>query len=78
MDGTNLVRGALLNPSAPAEAGWQVAATLDPNGDGKTDLLFQHDDGTMAVWLMNGIDLISGELLNPANPGSGWRIAGPR
>ena len=78
MDGTNLVRGALLNPSAPAEEGWRVAATLDLNGDRKTDLLFQHDDGTMAVWLMDGINLISGQLLNPANPGSGWRIAGPR
>jgi len=41
-------------------------------------LLFQHDDGTVAVWLMDGINLISGQLLNPADPGSGWRIAGPR
>ena len=48
------------------------------NGDGKTDLLFQHDDGTVAVWLMDGINLISGEFLNPEDPGSGWRIAGPR
>jgi hypothetical protein len=78
MDGTNLVRGALLNPSAPGEDGWRVATTLDLNGDGKTDLLFQHDDGTVAVWLMDGINLISGQLLNPADPGSGWRIAGPR
>jgi len=78
MDGINLVRGALLNPSAPAEAGWRVAATLDLNADGETDFLFQHDDGTMAVWLMDGINLLSGEFLNPANPGSDWRIAGPK
>ena len=78
MDGTNLVRGALLNPSAPAEAGWRVAATLDLNNDGWTDLLFQHDDGRVAVWLMNGINLIWGQLLNPANPGAGWRIVGPK
>jgi hypothetical protein len=55
-----------------------VATTLDLNKDGKTDLLFQHVDGTMAVWLMDGINLVSGQFLNPANPGSGWRIAGPR
>ena len=78
MDGTNLVHGVLLNPATPGEAGWRVATTLDLNGDGKTDLLFQHDDGRVAVWLMDGINLISGEFLNPENPGAGWRIAGPR
>ncbi|MEO8428390.1 MAG: VCBS repeat-containing protein [Verrucomicrobiota bacterium] len=78
MDGTNLVRAALLNPSAPAEPGWRVAGTLDLNRDGKTDLLFQHDDGTVAVWLMDGINLISGQFLNPPNPGPGWRIVGPK
>jgi FG-GAP repeat len=78
MDGTNLVRGVVLNPATPGDAGWRVATTLDLNGDGKTDLLFQHADGTVAVWLMDGISLMSGQLLNPANPGSGWRIAGPR
>jgi hypothetical protein len=78
MDGTNLVRGSLLNPSAPGQEGWRVATTLDLNGDGKTDLLFQHDDGTVAVWLMDGINLISGQFLNPEDPGTGWRIAGPR
>ena len=78
MNGTNLVQGVLLNPATPGKAGWRVATTLDLNGDGKTDLLFQHDDGTVAVWLMDGINLISGHLLNPENPGAGWRIAGPR
>ena len=78
MDGTNLVRGVLLNPATPDEAGWRVATTLDLNGDGKTDLLFQHEDGTAAVWLMDGINLLSGQLLNPPTPGSGWRIAGPK
>ena len=78
MDGINLVRGVLLNPATPGEAGWRVATTLDLNGDGQTDLLFQHEDGTVAVWLMDGINLISGHLLNPEDPGTGWRIAGPR
>jgi WD40 repeat protein len=78
MDGTNLVRGVLLNPSVPGQEGWRVASTLDLNGDGQTDLLFQHDDGTMAVWLMDGIDLLSGQLVNPEHPGFGWRVVGPR
>ena len=78
MDGTNLVRGALLNPSAPGQEGWRVAATLDLNQDGQTDLLFQHDDGTLAVWIMDGINLYSSNLLSPENPGAGWRVVGPR
>ena len=78
MDGINLVRGALLNPSVTGQEGWRVASTLDLNQDGKTDLLFQHDDGTLAVWFMDGINLISGQLLNPENPGDGWRVVGPR
>ena len=77
MNGTNLVQGVLLNPSTPGE-GWRVATTVDLNADGKTDLLFQHDDGTVAVWLMDGINLISGHLLNPEKISPGWRIAGPR
>ena len=78
MDETRLVRAALLNQAVPAEEGWRVAATLDLNYDGRTDLLFQHDDGRVAVWFMDGINLILGQLLNPANPGDGWRIVGPR
>jgi hypothetical protein len=78
LDGINLVRREFLNPAAPGEAGWRVATTLDLNGDGKTDLLFQHANGRVAVWLMDGINLISSEYLIPENPGAGWRIAGPR
>ena len=78
MAGINLVRATLLNPAASADPGWRVASTLDLDGDGKTDLLFQHDDGTVAFWRMDGINLISGQLLNPPNPGAGWRVVGPK
>ena len=32
---------------------WQVEGTGDFNGDGKSDILWQHD-GTPAIWLMDG------------------------
>jgi hypothetical protein len=31
----------------------------DFNGDGKSDLLFQNDDGTPTIWLMNGTSVTS-------------------
>ena len=32
---------------------WQIG-TGDFNGDGKSDILWQDDDGTPAIWLMDG------------------------
>ena len=77
MNGANLVSGAFLQPNNPGDAGYRVAASGDFNQDGKEDLLFQHTDGTLAVWFMNGTSLASASLLTPSNPGDrNWRVAG--
>ena len=48
-----------------------MIAAGDFNGDGKADILWQNDDGTPAVWLMDGTAVIStGPALT--NPGAGW------
>jgi hypothetical protein len=79
MNGLNLVQGLQLNPDNPGDLGWEVAGTVDLNKDGNTDLLFQHDDGSVAVWFMNGINLDTATFLNPPNSGgSGWHIVGPK
>ncbi|HET9579714.1 MAG TPA: FG-GAP-like repeat-containing protein [Usitatibacter sp.] len=44
----------------------------DFNGDGKTDLLWQHTDGSDAVWLMNGVTPTSTPLI--LGPGTGWSV----
>ncbi len=45
----------------------------DFNGDGKADIAWQNNnDGTPAVWLMNGATLLSGAALS--NPGLSWHI----
>ncbi|MBI3414735.1 MAG: VCBS repeat-containing protein, partial [Verrucomicrobia bacterium] len=72
----NLVSASLLNPSNVGDLGWRIVATGDLNGDGKTDLIFQHTDGSVAAWIMNGVNLVSATLLTPDNPGPGWRIVG--
>jgi hypothetical protein len=78
MNGLNLLQATLLNPDNPGDSDWRVAGTVDLNKDGKTDLLFQHADGSVASWLMDGVDLSVGSLLNPSNPGLGWKLVGPK
>ena len=39
---------------------WHIKGTGDFNGDGKSDILWQNDDGTPAIWLMDGMNVISG------------------
>ena len=57
--------------------GYQYYAVGDMNRDGKKDILFQHADGTLAVWFMDGINLVQAALLNPNKPGvPGWRVVG--
>ena len=69
---------AYLNPYNPGDPAWRAVGTTDQNRDGKTDILFQHSvTGNLACWQMNGINLTSGNLLNPANPGGTWKIVAP-
>ncbi len=44
----------------------------DFNDDGKGDILWQNDNGTPAVWLMDGIDADAGAQI--ANPGATWHV----
>ena len=53
---------------------WHAEGAGDFNGDGKADILWQNDDGTPAIWLMNGTSFIGGGGL--ANPGPSWHVAG--
>ncbi|HEX5000391.1 MAG TPA: M36 family metallopeptidase [Terriglobia bacterium] len=44
----------------------------DLNGDGMSDILWAHTDGTAAGWLMNGLTAMNGSQL--LGPGTGWNI----
>jgi hypothetical protein len=77
MQGLSLERAAYLEPLHPGDARWKVRAAADFDGDGRDDLLFQHNDGTLAVWLMAETKLAHATLLNPPHPGTAfWRVAG--
>lgn len=51
-----------------------IAASGDFNQDQKPDLLFQHANGTLAVWYMDGTVYSSAALVDPSQPDSSdWR-----
>lgn len=56
---------------------WKVVGVGDFNGDGKPDLVWQHDTlGWLAVWLMNNATLIAGLDMSPIQVDAEWKIAG--
>jgi hypothetical protein len=77
MNGVTLSTPTLTTPSHPGDSGWRASATADINKDGKIDIIFQHTDGTLAAWYMDGVNLSDASLLNPQHPGdNGWRVVG--
>jgi hypothetical protein len=71
MDGLNILQGTNVgfNPGPT----WNALRTGDYNADGKSDILWQNDDGTPGVWLMDGTNFISGANVG-FNPGSNWQV----
>jgi FG-GAP-like repeat len=53
------------------------ARTHDLNGDGMSDIVWRDSSGDVAVWLMNGNQLLQGGGLGNADP-SVWKIVGQR
>ncbi|WP_428490228.1 beta strand repeat-containing protein [Rhodopila sp.] len=72
-----LQSGAAANPG-PA---WQIRGVDDFSGDGKSDIVLQNQDGSVAIWNMNGTTVASDGVVvttgtNAANPGPSWRVVG--
>lgn len=76
MNGTALLKeGVLTNPSRVDDPRWRIVASADMDADGKTDLIWQHDNGTVAAWLMDDSTLREGVLLSPSSvPPDTWQI----
>jgi hypothetical protein len=50
--------------------GWSVKQIGDFNGDAKSDILWQQTYGSVAIWLMNGLNAYSGTVV--LGPGTNW------
>jgi hypothetical protein len=76
MAGARQIHGVSLTPSRVADTDWKVVSVADVNGDRRADIIWQHDDGRLSAWTMNGWIMVRGDLLNPAQvPDVTWRIA---
>ena len=54
--------------------GWEIKGSGDFNGDGKSDIVWQSNDGTPALWLMDGTNVLSTSAAGSFNPGSDWEL----
>ena len=69
--GTILAQGS---PGSPAPS-WQVADLADFDGDGKADILMRSSvDGSIAIWKMDGVSLVSSLFPGAVDPAF-WNIA---
>ncbi|MBD1874557.1 DUF4347 domain-containing protein [Nodosilinea sp. FACHB-131] len=74
MDNINFSRGDFLSP-AVTDVTWDIKALGDLNGDGQSDLIWQHKvSNQVAVWLMDGVNLMSSALVPTAGT-AGWKVA---
>ena len=71
MNGTSIIAQATL--TGPGGQ-WHAIGTGDFNGDGMSDILFQHNNGTPQIWEMNGTSIITQATLT--NPGNQWHAIG--
>ena len=53
---------------------WHVEGTGDFNDDGKSDIVLQNSNGSVAVWEMNGGQISQSGVV--ANPGPSWHVEG--
>jgi hypothetical protein len=78
LDGVHTGDGVKVIFDASQPAATLTAPALVPthnfNGDGKSDILWQHDSGRPAIWLMDGLNVLGSGLLT--DPGPTWHEIG--
>ncbi|WP_437913743.1 VCBS repeat-containing protein [Sorangium sp. So ce302] len=76
MEGTQLVAPGPVIPG-PLGQGWEAVNAGDFNSDGMADVLWRNiDQNLVAIWLMEGSQLLSPGPIIPGPIGQGWKVIG--
>jgi subtilisin len=78
MNGTQVTTTRLLSIDHASDLQWQIVGAGDLNGDGKADLLWQHQaQGWVAVWYLDSSQVVGTEFLSiPRVDDTNWHIRG--
>ena len=73
MNGLTRVSTVTLNGGVSPGSGWIAAGATDVDGDGRTDIVFQRNDGALLVWFMNGTTFVRSAVL-PSTIAPSWSL----
>jgi subtilisin len=78
LDGWTVTSTYFLGINRVTDTNWRVVGSGDLNGDGHTDLVWQHrTEGWLAVWYLSGTDVVSTLFLSINRvPDLNWEIRG--
>src|SRR5262245_7006721 len=68
MDGTTVLAHDFVGTPAQWSTAWTVIGSGDFDGDGKSDILWQNNNGQAGIWLMDGINVLATGPVG-SNPG---------
>jgi len=79
LNGSQVTGTYQLSIGAMTDTNWQIVGAEDVNGDRKADILWQHANGSLATWCLDGRTVMSTSRLNPSSAtGIDWKVVGPK
>jgi hypothetical protein len=69
-----VIQTGYLSIPTVADPGWRVAGVGDTDGDRFADVVWQHNDGRLAVWFMRGMQVVLTRVMNTRVADTSWRV----
>jgi subtilisin family serine protease len=78
INGPQVISTAALSIDRLADTSWKVRAAGDINGDGRADLIWQHDPtGALGVWYLVGSFVLEQWSVSATPSDTNWKVVGP-